>query len=65
MRNKKKQTRVINFLFCYSLRLLLQAFRSNNYVANADHLTGYMATDLRTLELLGYDVNVDKWVELR
>ena len=27
-----------------------------------------MATDLRTLELLGYDViavNVDKWLELR
>ena len=51
----------------FFFRVLLQTFTSSDYVVNSDYLSGDIATDLKTLERLGYDViplNTDQWSQL-
>ena len=48
-------------------RLLILSLRTFHYVANTDVMRGEIAMDVKTLELLGYDVmviNTDKCSQL-
>ena len=58
---------LLHYLLIFFFRVLLQTFTSSDYVVNSDYLSGDIATDLKTLERLGYDViplNSDQWSQL-